>query len=137
MALIVPDICTSSEVHPYNVQARAVEYAQSQGLAVTAYSSFGPLGFRELSSPKALRTQPLFAHPTVKSIAEAHGITPAQVTLLWATQRGLAIIPKSNTEEMMRENLQSASFGLTEEEMRTMSRLDVGLRFNDPADVRC
>ncbi|KAM5532857.1 hypothetical protein V8D89_013498 [Ganoderma adspersum] len=122
------------EIHPYNTQARAVEYARSQGLAVTAYSSFGPLGFRELNSPKALRTSPLFAHPVVVSVAQAHGVTPAQVILRWATQRGLAIIPKSNTPEMMRENLQSASFYLTEEDVSAISGLDVGLRFNDPAD---
>ena len=128
-----------TEIHPYNVQTRAVEYAQSQGVAVTAYSSFGPLGFRELNSPKSLRTQPLFTHPMVCSIAEAHSVTSAQVILRWATQRGLAIIPKSDTEEQMLQNLRSVDISLTEEEMSAISDLNVGLRFNDPADVsfRC
>lgn len=112
-----------------------MQYAKSQGLAVTAYSSFGPLGFRELNTPKSLHAQPLFAHPMITSIAEAHGATPAQVVLRWATQRGLAVIPKSNTEEQYRENLESTKFKLTEEEMNAISRLDIGLRFNDPADV--
>lgn len=112
-----------------------MKYAKSQGLAVTAYSSFGPLGFRELNTPKSLHVQPLFAHPMITSIAEAHGATPAQVVLRWATQRGLAVIPKSNTEEQYRENLESTKFKLTEEEMNAISGLDIGLRFNDPADV--
>ncbi|KAI0358409.1 D-xylose reductase [Trametes cingulata] len=122
------------EIHPYNVQHRAVQYAQSQGVAVTAYSSFGPLGFRELNSPKSLRTQLLFTHPLVTSIALAHACTPAQVVLRWATQRGLAIIPKSDTEQQMRENLESTNIKLTEQEMSAITGLDVGLRFNDPAD---
>ncbi|KAI0745797.1 Aldo/keto reductase [Earliella scabrosa] len=122
------------EVHPYNVQERAVQYAKSQGIEVTAYSSFGPLGFRELNTPKSLRAQPLFAHPIITSIADAHGASPAQVVLRWATQRGLAVIPKSNTEQQMRENLESAKLKLTEEEMKAISGLDIGLRFNDPAD---
>ncbi|EIW63330.1 D-xylose reductase [Trametes versicolor FP-101664 SS1] len=122
------------EIHPYNAQERAVQYAHSQGLAVTAYSSFGPLGFRELDSPKAVRTQALFAHPTVTSIALAHARTPAQVVLRWATQRGLAVIPKSNTEQQMQENLESASFDLTQQEMEIITGLNIGLRFNDPAD---
>ncbi|KAH9858747.1 D-xylose reductase [Lenzites betulinus] len=122
------------EIHPYNTQARAVEFAQAQGLAVTAYSSFGPLGFRELNSPKALGAQALFAHPAVTAIALAHGHTPAQVVLRWATQRGLAVIPKSNTAQQMRENLASAAFALSAEEMAAVSRLDIALRFNDPAD---
>ena len=129
----------NTEIHPYNVQTRAVDYAQSQGVAVTAYSSFGPLGFRELNSPKSLRTQPLFTHPVVRSIAETHGATSTQVVLRWATQRGLAIIPKSDTEEQMVQNLRSVDISLTEVEMSAISELNVGLRFNDPADVsfRC
>lgn len=122
------------EIHPYNVQERAVQYARMQGLQVTAYSSFGPLGFRELNTPKSLRTQQLFTHPTVTAIAVVHNATPAQVVLRWATQRGLAIIPKSDREQQMRENLESIKIMLTEKEMQTLSGLDVGLRFNDPAD---
>ncbi|KAI0630332.1 D-xylose reductase [Trametes polyzona] len=122
------------EIHPYNAQPRAVQYAHEQGIAVTAYSSFGPLGFRELNTPKSLRTPPLFTHETVTAIAAAHGRTPAQVVLRWATQRGLAVIPKSNTVQQMRENLASADFALTEQEMAAITGLDVGLRFNDPAD---
>ncbi|KAI8993042.1 D-xylose reductase [Trametes punicea] len=122
------------EIHPYNAQPRAVQYAHEQGIAVTAYSSFGPLGFRELNSPKSLRTQALFTHPAITSIAEAHRRTPAQVVLRWAMQRGLAVIPKSDTEQQMKENLQSAEVKLSEQEMSVISGLDVGLRFNDPAD---
>ncbi|KAI0775693.1 D-xylose reductase [Trametes elegans] len=122
------------EIHPYNTQERAVEYAHQQDIAVTAYSSFGPLGFRELKTPKSLRTQPLFVHPTVAAIAVAHSCSPAQVVLRWATQRGLAVIPKGNTEQQMRENLASATLALSPQEMAAVSRLDVGLRFNDPAD---
>ncbi|EJF65340.1 Aldo/keto reductase [Dichomitus squalens LYAD-421 SS1] len=122
------------EIHPYNVQTRAVEYAQFQGIAVTAYSSFGPLGFRELNMPKSLRTQSLFTHPVVSSVALAHDVTSAQVVLRWATQRGLAIIPKSDTKEQMLQNLRSEDLSLTEQEMSAISGLDVGLRFNDPAD---
>ncbi|OSD06849.1 D-xylose reductase [Trametes coccinea BRFM310] len=122
------------EIHPYNAQPRAVQYAHEQGIAVTAYSSFGPLGFRELNTPKSLRTQPLFTHPVVTAIALAHQSTPAQVVLRWATQRRLAIIPKSDTEQQMKENMQSTDIKLTEQEMSVISGLNVGLRFNDPAD---
>lgn len=129
-----------AEIHPYNVQARAVAYAQAQGLAVTAYSSFGPLGFRVFGSAKSLGAQPLFTHPTVAAIAGAHagaGATPAQVVLRWAVQRGLAVIPKADAEAMMRENLACADAGLqlSPAEMEAISALDRGLRFNDPADV--
>ncbi|TFK93758.1 Aldo/keto reductase [Polyporus arcularius HHB13444] len=122
------------EIHPYNVQERAVQYARSQGLEVTGYSSFGPLGFRELNMPKALHAQPLFTHPMITTLAEAHDATPAQIVLRWATQRGICVIPKSDTLQQMGENLASAKIKLTEEEMNAISGLNLGLRFNDPAD---
>ncbi|KAH9931070.1 Aldo/keto reductase [Epithele typhae] len=127
------------EIHPYNVQRRAVEYAQAQGLAVTAYSSFGPLGFRVFGGAKALHAQPLFTHPAVRAVAAAHaGASTPQVLLRWAAQRGLAVIPKSDTDAMLRENLAGASgaagFELSGAEMDAISGLDLGLRFNDPAD---
>lgn len=49
------------EHHPYLQQPRLVEYVQSQGIAVTAYSSFGPLSFVELNHPKAIDTPKLLS----------------------------------------------------------------------------
>ncbi|TFK54740.1 D-xylose reductase [Heliocybe sulcata] len=143
------------EIHPYNVQSKLVQYARTQRLAVTAYSSFGPLGFRVLNMTKALDTQPLFTHTVIMDIAGEHhwhlhnkvSATPAQVILKWALQRGLAIIPKSDDVPRMEENLRvglgiggtdggsgDGGFILTEEEMERISALDIGLRFNDPSD---
>ncbi|KZT06421.1 Aldo/keto reductase [Laetiporus sulphureus 93-53] len=122
------------EIHPYNQQPRLIEYAHSIGLAVTAYSSFGPMGFRELKMPKALRTQLLFTHPVITRIAMRHGCTPAQVILRWATQRNIAVIPKSDTAAMMEENMRNVETHLLEEDMHSIAQLHMGLRFNDPID---
>ncbi|KAJ5679145.1 NAD(P)H-dependent D-xylose reductase xyl1 [Penicillium macrosclerotiorum] len=120
------------EHHPYLTQTRLVDYAQEQGLAVTAYSSFGPLSFLELDVKKAQNTPPLFQHDTIKAIAEKHGRTPAQVLLRWATQRQIAVIPKSNDPTRLAQNLQVTDFDLAASEVESISALDQGLRFNDP-----
>ncbi|GBE86845.1 Probable NAD(P)H-dependent D-xylose reductase [Sparassis crispa] len=122
------------EIHPYNAQFRLVEYAHSLGIAVTGYSSFGPLGFRELNMKKALDTQPLFTHPLITALAASHACTPAQIVLRWATQRGIAVIPKSGTVRMMQDNMRNVEVHLSEEEMQEVGELDRGLRFNEPAD---
>jgi D-xylose reductase len=125
------------EHHPYLVQPELVALAREQGIAVTAYSSFGPQSFLEL--PPAFRARAkdvplLFDVAVVKSAAAKLGKTPAQVLLRWATQRGVAVIPKSNNVDRLRQNLEvgSASFELSEEEVEAISKLDRGLRFNDP-----
>jgi diketogulonate reductase-like aldo/keto reductase len=123
------------EHHPYLVQSDLIHLAKSEGIAVTAYSSFGPQSFLELEWKKAFDTPTLFEHKTVTSIAEKHKKTPAQVLLRWATQRGLAVIPKSNNQERLLQNLDVTSFDLEEKEIESISALDRGLRFNNPFDV--
>lgn len=78
------------EHHPYLVQAELVKMAQENGIAVTAYSSFGPQSFLELPpafSKKAKDITLLFNAEPVKRAASEHKVTPAQVLLRWATQR--------------------------------------------------
>jgi len=121
------------EHHPYLVQAGLIRAAQAAGVAVTAYSSFGPQSFVELGNATARDTQPLFSHQVVVDIAQRHGRTPAQVLLRWATQRDVIVIPKSNNAQRLAENLDSFSFDLAAEELEAISGLDKGLRFNNPA----
>lgn len=120
------------EHHPYLTQPRLVEYAQKEGIAVTAYSSFGPLSFLELQVPNATNISPLFEHDVVKSVADKHGKTPAQVLLRWSTQRGIAVIPKSNNPTRLSQNLEVTGWDLEQSEIDAISALDIGLRFNDP-----
>ncbi|KAH8168539.1 aldo/keto reductase family protein [Sarocladium implicatum] len=123
------------EHHPYLVQPNLIALAQEHNIAVTAYSSFGPQSFVELPgvfSSKAHATEPLMDTETVKSIASKHGKTPAQVLLRWATQRGVAVIPKSNNPGRLAQNLDVLSFDLEGQEVKSISDLDRGLRFNDP-----
>lgn len=128
----IPPAALQIEHHPYLVQDRLVKYAQSQGILVVAYSSFGPLSFLELGSEVAKTTPPLFENKVITKIAESHGKTPSQILLRWATQRGVAVIPKSSNKERLLQNLHVEDFNLTEDEINEISSLDKGLRFNDP-----
>jgi len=130
----VPVSVLQIEHHPYLVQPNLISLAKQEGIAVTAYSSFGPQSFIELDWEKAKNLQPLFVHPVITGIAAKHGKTTAQVLLRWATQRGLAIIPKSNSPRRLLENLNSLDFNLDEAEIKAISGLDQGIRFNEPVD---
>lgn len=123
------------EHHPYLTQERLVTYAQKEGIAVTAYSSFGPLSFIELNLKNAQETPKLFDHDVIKGIAEKHGKTPAQVLLRWATQRNIAVIPKSNDPKRLAQNLDVTGWDLEASEIEAISSLDRNLRFNDPLAV--
>ncbi|KAK7047855.1 D-xylose reductase [Paramarasmius palmivorus] len=122
------------EHHPYLTQKELIEFAKSENIAVTAYSTFGPLSFVELDWDKAKDTPKLFEHSTITSIATAHERKPAEVILRWCTQRGLAVIPKSNTLTNMSSNLSNVEFDLTQEELDAISSLNKNIRFNNPPD---
>ncbi|TFY82076.1 hypothetical protein EWM64_g1932 [Hericium alpestre] len=113
------------ELHPYLTQQPIVKLAKVLGIAVTAYSSFGPQGYYELghAGTKSLLEQ----EPAVQA-AQAHNKTPAQVLLRWATQRGIAVVPKSNNHSRLVENLDSVSFNLTDEQLAKISALNINLR---------
>lgn len=130
----IPPAVNQIEHHPYLVQPELIKMCQENNIAVTAYSSFGPQSFLELGMKRAKDAGPLFEHPAVTKIAKRAGKTPAQVLLRWATQRGIIVIPKSNSTERLAQNLDSTGFDLTEDELASISALDQGLRFNNPAD---
>ncbi|KAK3711250.1 D-xylose reductase [Vermiconidia calcicola] len=122
------------EHHPYLVQQDLTDLCKSRGIAVTAYSSFGPSSFLELDMKRAHDTPLLLEHPTIKSIADKHSKTPAQVLLRWSTQRGIAVIPKSNNQDRLAQNLDVCSFDLAKDEVEAISGLDKDLRFNSPTN---
>ncbi|KAI9065936.1 Aldo/keto reductase [Trametes sanguinea] len=121
------------EIHPYLTQEALVDYCKLLGIAVTAYSSFGPQSYVELGVNKGAIG--LLEHDTIAQIASKNQKTPAQILLRWALQRGLAVIPKSNNHQRLVQNLASTSFELSEEDMKAISGLNINLRLNDPADI--
>lgn len=123
------------EHHPYLTQEKLLEYCKINDIQVVAYSSFGPQSFVDLGQDLAKNTPPLFDHPVIKKIAEAHHVSTSQVILRWATQRGIAIIPKSSHKERLLINLKiDESVTLTDSEIKEISELNQNIRFNDPWD---
>ena len=123
------------EHHPYLTQPGLIKLAQENGMVVTAYSSFGPQSFLELDMQQAKDAPLLLEHPTIKKISEKHSKTPAQILLRWATQRNIAVIPKSNNQGRLAQNLDVTSFDLSSGELEEINRLNQSLRFNDPLHV--
>jgi len=121
------------EIHPYLTQEALLKLAKTLGVAVTAYSSFGPQSYLELGFKGTVKT--LFEQDPVVKAARAHGRDAAQVLLRWATQRGIAVIPKTNEPHRLISNLDCNSFDLTETEIEAISALNIDLRLNNPADI--
>jgi alcohol dehydrogenase (NADP+) len=81
------------ESHPYHPQTELLEFCRQKGIMLLA---FAPLGH-------GMRPGPL-EDPTVLAIARQTGLTPAQVLLAWAIQRGTATITTTKNPDRAREN---------------------------------
>lgn len=66
--------------------------------------------------------------PELIEIAEAHGKTPAQVSIRWILQLGYVVIPKSVHENRIAENADVFDFELSDAEMEVIDTLDTGYR---------
>lgn len=106
------------ELHPFLQQPRLVEHCKSRGVVVTAYL---PLARGRVSDD-----------PVLRRIAEAHGVTPSQVTLAWLRQTGIVAIPSSKSPGHMAENIASEEVTLTDADLAEIAGLDRGERIIDP-----
>lgn len=103
-----------NEIHPYYQEPDVVPYIQSLGITVQGWYPFGGRGY----------TAELLGDETISAIAEAHGVTSAQVILRWNLQRGVVVIPGSSNPDHIRENLDLFGFELTDEEMAQIAALN-------------
>lgn len=103
-----------NEIHPYYQEPDVVPYIQELGITVQGWYPFGGRG----------HTSELLGDETISSIAEAHGVTSAQVILRWNLQRGVVVIPGSSNPDHIRENLDLFGFELTDEEMSQIVSLN-------------
>ena len=104
-----------NEIHPYYQEQEIVPFIQEKGIVVV--QCWYPLGGRGY-------TAELLGDEAICAIAEAHGVTSAQVILRWDLQRGIVVIPGSSNPDHIRENLDLFGFELTKDEMNQISRLD-------------
>ncbi len=110
------------ELHPYLQQAALLAACEQLDVAVTAYS---PLGSPDSAAMLGRRDEvPLTKHPTIVSIAEAHGATPGQVLIAWALARGTSVIPKSVNPGRIAENWGALELSLTLADMTAIESLD-------------
>ncbi|MEX5716845.1 aldo/keto reductase [Geodermatophilus maliterrae] len=62
-------------------------------------------------------------HPVLREVADAHGVTPAQVVLRWHVEHEVVVIPKSATPERIRANLAIGDLTLSADEVARIDGL--------------
>ena len=106
------------ESHPYLPEWELLEFCEQHGIVLLA---FAPLGHSMKPN--------LLEDPVITAIAEQVHMSPAQVALSWAAQRGTAFLTTSRKPQRIQENYEIAT--LPDNAMREMrDGITTNIRFN-------
>jgi diketogulonate reductase-like aldo/keto reductase len=106
------------ESHPYLPEWELLSFCQEHGIVLLAFAALG-----HASVPNVLED------PVITGIAERLGMTPAQVALSWAVQRGTACLTTSTKPHRIEENFGVST--LPEDAMSDIrNRITTNVRLN-------
>lgn len=108
---IVPAV-NQIEIHPFYQRQEEIEFMKKEKIQPEAWAPF------------AEGRNNIFENEVLRSIAEKHGKTVAQVILRWHIQREIVVIPKSVRKERIVENFNVFDFELSSEDMNKIAALD-------------
>lgn len=117
----IPPAVVQNENHLYYQNTALQEYVKRYGTVIESWYPFGGRG----------HTAEHFNNATIKTIAEAHGKTGAQVILRWHIQAGYVTIPGSSNPAHIAENFDIFDFELTDAEMREIAALNRNQRYEN------
>ena len=134
---VLADICETVEVTPAVNQVELHPFfQQADALALMKEYEVQP----EAWGPFAEGKHGIFTNPILTQIGEKYSKSAAQVVLRWNVQRGVVVIPKSVHRSRMEQNFDIWDFKLTDEEMKSISSLDLGhseiVNHYDPSFVK-
>ena len=87
-------------------------------------TAFSPLGHGQSYAGLGYENVVAIKEDVVINIATRLGVTPAQVVLRWGVQRGYSVIPKSENEQRIKENLSIEGFKMSDADMEKMKSLE-------------
>lgn len=121
---IIPAV-NQVESHPFLMQNELIQWCKQNNIVVTAYS---PLGSGDRSY-KSDDEPNLIGNEVIKSIAQKNNISEAQVLLAWQMQRGVVVIPKSTSEEHLRDNLSAIMVSLDNRDIEDIDNIGINYRY--------
>jgi 2,5-diketo-D-gluconate reductase A len=98
------------ELHPLFTQTELRKYHAEHGIGTEAWAP--------------IAQGAVLGDPTLATLAEKYGRTPAQVVLRWHVQIGNIVFPKSVNPDRMRENINVFDFELSAEDLAAVEGLN-------------
>ncbi|ATZ18414.1 aldo/keto reductase [Williamsoniiplasma somnilux] len=105
---IVPQM-NQFELNPLLRRPELVKYCFDKNIQVTSYQTIMKGKVGEIAE--------------IQDLAKKYSVTPSQVALRWAIQKGIVVIPKSVTQSRLFENQDISKFELTKEDIQLIDKI--------------
>ncbi len=104
-----PPIINQIEWHPGFHDDELREFCSRHDIAIFAYSS--------------LRRGKQAHNKSLRKIGAQYGVGDSEVSLRWAMQQGISVIPRTSNEKHLRLNIVASQFNLSSNDMKTICKL--------------
>lgn len=104
------------ELHPLLSQKPLIQYCNSQGILVQAYS------------PLARMHEKLINNQVIVSLAQKYNKSVVQIILRWNFQNGIVTIPKTSNEERLKTNIDIFDFNISKEDIKAIDAINENYR---------
>merc|ERR1711935_549217 len=106
----IPPAVNQIEVNVFSHDDDTIQTCAIHNITVEAYSPFGSPG-------RDKKARSIFSDPTIGSIAKAHNVSAAQVSMRWLVQRGRVVTFLSENPAHQANDADIFGFSLSESEM--------------------
>jgi diketogulonate reductase-like aldo/keto reductase len=117
IAKVTPSVLQSYS-DPLRPDVNIQHFCKSHNIVFQAFSSLGTQWRTDTAH------NPVLTNPAISAIAKSTNMSPAQVVLRWALDKGQVVLPRSSQRHHMEQNLETATKALLpEEHLRTIDGL--------------
>ena len=117
----IPPAVIQNENHLKYQNSSLKNWAAKKGIFIESYYPFGGRG----------HTAEYLKNPQVLEIANKHNKAAAQIIVRWHLQAGYIAIPGSSNSSHIAENFDIWDFQLSDSEMKELSKLNTGKRYEN------
>ncbi len=118
---IIPAI-NQVEFHPWLFRRELLEFCKEKKIQLEAYSP--------LTKGRKLKD------PLLINIASKYAKTPAQILIKWVLEHKIIVIPKSEDQKHLNENIDIFDFTISSDDINTLNSLDEGFVVSwDPRNI--
>lgn len=125
----IQPVINQVELNPYFTQNDLVDVCKALNIKIMAYMP-ACKGSSAMRHKDIVEKYDLYKNELICHLANKYKRTPAQIVLNWHLHRGIIPLPRSNSDEHIKENMGSVEFEMEEKEYEAITGLNMNMRLS-------